>query len=366
MSMSKWKKAIIIVVIFAGFALAGSAAFWHYAGPSQTCSSCHEIRSAQDLWEASYHREVPCEECHGTAVSNGFHSLWENSRRLVGHWSAPESDQIALKEEQVAEIIARCRSCHEREYADWLASGHSMTYSDVFLNEKHNTTEQINADCLRCHGMFFEGGIQDIVEPISIKGPWKLVNPALASRHVIPCLTCHEIHLKGNPAARPDYSDPKAISYQRPLPVPRSGFFDRQEKTHFETSLLPVPVMYEGERQVIVSPDPRQRLCYQCHAPEANHATGTSDDRTPLGVHEGLSCFSCHELHSQEARKSCSECHPRLSNCGLDVEKMDTSYRARESVHNIHTVACKDCHVKGVPKKKQTATSRPVQTSSAP
>ncbi|MBP1602449.1 MAG: NapC/NirT cytochrome c family, N-terminal region, partial [Acidobacteria bacterium] len=60
MSMSKWKKAIIIVVIFAGFALAGSAAFWHYAGPSQTCSSCHEIRSAQDLWEASYHREVPC------------------------------------------------------------------------------------------------------------------------------------------------------------------------------------------------------------------------------------------------------------------------------------------------------------------
>jgi hypothetical protein len=45
---------------------------------------------------------------------------------------------------------------------------------------------------------------------------------------------------------------------------------------------------------------------------------------------------------------------------------MDTSYRSRESVHNIHTVACKDCHVKGVPRKKQTATSRPVQVSSAP
>jgi hypothetical protein len=42
-----------------------------------------------------------------------------------------------------------------------------------------------------------------------------------------------------------------------------------------------------------------------------------------------------------------------MSNCGLDVEKMDTTFRAAESKHNIHWVQCTDCHPKGVPKKKE-------------
>jgi uncharacterized protein YlaI len=53
-----------------------------------------------------------------------------------------------------------------------------------------------------------------------------------------------------------------------------------------------------------------------------------------------------------EARRSCAECHPRLSNCGLDVEKMDTTYAKRESQRNIHTVACAECNTKGVPPRK--------------
>jgi hypothetical protein len=228
-----------------------------------------------------------------------------------------------------------------------------LSYADVFLNEKQHMAEQINEDCLRCHGMFFEGRIQDVVRPISTKGPWELANPALAERHAIPCLACHEIHLRGTPASAADHADPKAIYYSRPLPVPRAGLYDRQEKVHFETALLPTPAMVEGERRVIMSPDPLQRLCYQCHAPDARHQTRTGDDRTPLGVHEGIGCVGCHEAHSHEARRSCGACHPRLSNCGLDVEKMDTSFRARESKHDIHTVACRDCHTKGVPPRKQ-------------
>ncbi len=353
MGISKRSRVIFLALFVVIIATAGWASYWHFAAPSRTCGSCHEIVPSHNLWQESYHREVPCEDCHGTAVSNGFHSLWENARRVVGHFSEPSTEQIALKEEQVEEMIGRCRECHEREYADWLASGHSVSYADVFLNEKHNSAEQINEDCLRCHAMFFDGRIQDIVQPISTRGLWKLVNPALAERHAIPCLACHEIHLRGNPSSIAEHSDPKAIHYSRPLPVPRAGLYDRQEKVHFEIALLPTPAIFEGEREVIVSPDPRQRLCYQCHAPAADHQVGTSDDRTPLGVHEGLSCFTCHELHSHESRKSCSDCHPRLSNCGLDVEQMDTSFRSRASRHNIHTVACKDCHTKGVPIRRQ-------------
>ncbi len=93
-----------------------------------------------------------------------------------------------------------------------------------------------------------------------------------------------------------------------------------------------------------VSDDPIMRNCVQCHAPNAIHQAGTSDDRTPRGVHEGLSCVACHELHSNDARKSCQECHPAISNCKLDVTKMNTSYADSKSPNNIHFVACTDCH----------------------
>ena len=106
-----------------------------------------------------------------------------------------------------------------------------------------------------------------------------------------------------------------------------------------------------------ISPDQRQALCYQCHAPLASAQVGSGDDRTPLGVHEGISCLGCHQKHSQNTRQSCAGCHPRLSNCGLDVEKMDTTFANLKSPHNIHTVKCIDCHPKGVPKKAITVSA---------
>ena len=104
---------------------------------------------------------------------------------------------------------------------------------------------------------------------------------------------------------------------------------------------LPLPAMREGERQVKISRDPRQALCYQCHAPDATRQVHSGDDRTPLGVHEGLSCYACHENHSMRTRASCATCHPRLSNCGLDVETMDTTFKsttepAQHSFREVH------------------------------
>ncbi len=105
-------------------------------------------------------------------------------------------------------------------------------------------------------------------------------------------------------------------------------------------------------RALLGSPDPRQALCYQCHAPLAGGLVGSGDDRTPVGVHEGLSCLACHLKHGQQTRASCANCHPRLSNCGLDVEKMDTTFLSTASGHNIHFVKCADCHPKGIPHKR--------------
>jgi hypothetical protein len=340
--------AFLVILIAAGF-----GSYWHLAGPEATCLKCHEIRPAHDLWVRSPHRQIKCDGCHGSALSNGFHSVWENSFRLVSHYSAQRKDGLHLDEEQVIETMNRCKACHEREFADWGSSGHSARYSDIFLHPGHNQVEQLNSDCLRCHGMFYEKTIEALVTPISIRGPWKMVDPTQAPVPAIPCLACHEIHVKGGIAKPPGYTNPKTIAADRPSRLPHVSFYDRREKRHFEVGLLPSSRLREGGRPLVVAPDSRQRVCFQCHANVAFQKVGVGDDRTPRGVHEGLSCLACHAMHSLDARASCITCHPRLSNCGRDVEKMDTSFKSPESPHNIHFVACVDCHPKGVPKKSE-------------
>jgi hypothetical protein len=122
---------------------------------------------------------------------------------------------------------------------------------------------------------------------------------------------------------------------------------------HVAVARLPLPEMRDKDRLVKMSPDTRQALCYQCHAPTAAQQVGSGDDRTGMGVHEGISCLACHQKHGQQTRASCANCHPKLSNCGLNVETMDTSFRAPKSSHNIHFVKCGDCHTKGVPRRRR-------------
>jgi hypothetical protein len=133
--------------------------------------------------------------------------------------------------------------------------------------------------------------------------------------------------------------------------IPSLALFDRRQMNWVPVGGLSLPEMKDGERIVKISGDPRQALCYQCHAPRTTLQVGSGDDRTPVGVHEGLSCFACHLEHRQFTRASCTTCHPRLSNCGLDVEKMETSFKSSKSPHDIHFVKCADCHTKGIPKK---------------
>jgi hypothetical protein len=192
--------------------------------------------------------------------------------------------------------------------------------------------------------MFFEGTIADVVTPLDVHGPWRLVRDDLAAVPVIPCLACHHIHVEGTPAVRPDYSDPTTIAASRTSRAANVGFYDRYERMHFAALELPsLELVHDGAR-VRVATDVRQRVCVQCHAPNAFGQAGSGDDRTPRGVHEGLSCSACHAAHSNDASGSCANCHPQLSNCGLAVDTMDTSYRDPASPNNIHFVACADCH----------------------
>ncbi len=344
-------RALTVVMILLVVACCGFYFYWNEASARSSCESCHEIENSSIMWARSGHRDLPCKECHGTALSSGLHSLQEKGMMFVHHFTGTGPRQITLNERQVLELTENCRRCHGAEYARWISGGHSATYAAIFLNDKHNAGEQLNADCLRCHGMFFGGAIEDLVTPVSTKGPWQLKVAGQSDLPAIPCLACHEVHREGSPAVRAGYDDPAKIFYYRRGSPSNVQWYDRYEKIHIRVEALPLLKPREGTRELKVSDDPRQQVCVQCHAPNAFHQAGTGDDRTPRGVHEGLSCLACHDGHSNDSRWSCVNCHPAISNCGLDVTKMNTTFAASGSPHNIHFVRCIDCHTKGIPPK---------------
>ncbi len=346
----------VAAVIAAGvlLLLPGGTLLYEASG-GESCTRCHEIRPSFDLWAASTHRSVACKECHGGVLTldPGFHA--GNLRRLVSHARDEVPQQVLLvRWKDVERVTATCARCHQQEHAAWKAGPHSATYADLFLDPEHNRKRLLMDDCLRCHGMHFQGSIGDLVGPVDTKGPWRLKIPELADKPAMPCIACHEVHRRGEPLA-PRQRKIVRLAAGEEISRPSLALFDRRAQLHLGTAGMPVPQVLEGERVVRMSPDRRQALCYQCHAPLANAQAGSGDDRTGLGVHEGLSCLACHSAHNQTTRASCSGCHPRLSNCGLDVETMDTTFKDPKSPHNIHTVKCAGCHPKGTPPARRAS-----------
>jgi len=328
-----------------------SASLYYERSGGSACATCHEIWQPYSDWHTSAHRNVKCGDCHGGVftLNAGFHL--NNMRRVITHLRGKAPGSPKLRTRDVLQMVPRCAGCHQAESADWRASAHSATYPQIFLNADHNHRQALMDDCLRCHGMHFQGAMRDLVTPLNTAGPWRLQDPELADQPTVPCLTCHRIHHEGVPLERPR-ADEERSSTQQEISRPSLGFFDRREMGHVSLAELPLPKIFEGERAVKISSDQRQALCYQCHAPLAMGQVRSGDDRTPVGVHEGLSCMACHLKHGQQTRASCSTCHPQLSNCGIDVEKMDTSFKDTASKHNIHSVKCVDCHTQGVPSRK--------------
>ncbi len=328
-------------VVAAALLSVPAANYYYRSSWGAGCARCHEIAFNYDVWRHSAHQKINCTDCHA--------SSWQtNLRRVVAHVRGEVPAQVRLRGEDVYAMLPRCRGCHRQEFAQWSSGAHSTTYARVFTDREHNRKRLLMDDCLRCHGMHFDGGVEALVEPVGTAGPWRLRDSAYAERPAIPCMACHSFHRQGTPLARPE----QRVGARQEIVRPSVGLFDRRTRMNVAAAALPLPAINEGTRPVRVSPDQRQSLCYQCHAPLSSMQAGSGDDRTPLGVHEGLSCLACHQKHGQATRQSCADCHPRLSNCGIDVEKMDTTFLNPKSAHDVHTVKCLDCHPRGVPKKK--------------
>lgn len=339
MNPRSWSRLMLALALYCSVfvltCVVGGMAYFHYGNPKDTCASCHEMVGIHSDWAASAHRTVQCRECHGGALTLDIHALQSHVDRIVRHFTGDPDRPVHLLEKHVLGLVESCRKCHPQSYADWQASRHSTTYARIFLDGTHNRTAPPTDDCLRCHGMFFQGDITELVAaPGAAGGSWSLRDLARATQPAIPCLACHQVHAPSGATQT-------------------ASLFDHREQAHISASLLPVASIHQGARAVKVSRDPRQRVCMECHAPDATHQLASSDDRTPAGVHEGLSCRDCHWSHTNSATASCNACHPADSHCGIDVQKMDTTYLSADSRHNIHTVACEDCHPNGTPKNRR-------------
>jgi len=333
-----WAAVLLLIAISLSIP---SADLYYKSSRGKGCASCHEIRANYDTWRGSTHRKLNCTDCHVSSTR-------DNLERMTAHFSGEIPEQLHMETDGVLAMTDRCRACHQQEFAQWSASAHSATYARIFTTPEHNRKRLLMDDCFRCHGMHFDGSVAALVQPLDTKGPWRLTDTSLANQPAIPCLACHTMHREGQPLTRPA----ERVAGREEIARPSLGLFDRRSRTNIRVDALPLPVMLEGSRAVRMSPDTRQALCYQCHAALAAAQVGTGDDRTPIGVHEGISCLACHQTHSQNTRQSCATCHPRLSNCGIDVAKMDTTFGNPKSAHNIHTVKCVACHPKGVPKRR--------------
>ena len=344
-----WTAAAAVVALLL---LLPASSVYYRSTAGGGCAGCHEIRESYDLWRQSTHRSISCSACHGDSLTSNVSFHMDNARRLVRHAQGEVPEQIRIKGLDVVRMMERCKSCHRQEFADWQAGPHGSTFSTIFLDAKHNRERLLMDDCLRCHGTYYEGGIRQLVAPLDTQGPWKLIDAQWEKQPAIPCFACHQMHRRGEPLRKPLQARPRASTGEE-IQRPSLALFERRELQHVAAIDLPLPQMRDKDRAVKMSPDPRQALCYQCHAPLAARQVGSGDDRTAIGVHEGISCLACHQKHGQTTRASCASCHPRLSNCGLDVEKMDTTFLSPRSKHNIHFAKCAGCHTKGVPKRPE-------------
>ena len=223
-----------------------------------------------------------------------------------------------------------CQACHPREWTEWSRSGHAMTLSAQLTNPAHNSGELLDQTCVKCHSP--ELGtvkISDIVQPIDIKGPWKLVGTYAnnASAPSIPCLACHQPHTPQQPGLLPgmDFAD-ESTFYRNVAPPQISNLYIYDAFAQKYVDPQPIAAVFNNGQAVPIAQTRANRLCYTCHAtalaesnlfepqtpPSGDNSISSGDDRTLTGAHQGIECVTCHMpggSHTFNPMNSCSQCH---------------------------------------------------------
>lgn len=284
---------------------------WNRMDPNYTCARCHEVAATCHLWRSSAHANVACIDCHGTAFSGGLPTAMEKLNMVYTHFTTKKTNEdIHLSEKQALDVANRCATCHQAEDAAWKSGAHSATYKDIFLDTAHNRMEKPYWDCFRCHGMYYDGTINDLMSFTGSPEEWTIKDKAQQDHPTILCLSCHQVHAeqKRAKAYKEQTEEERTLSLASPQESP-AALYVRTDKRHLKASNLQKPTIYKGDSTVNLSDDAPTRLCIQCHSPNGRHQAGTEDDMTPLAHYEGMSCTACHDPHSNKLKNSYQNVH---------------------------------------------------------
>ncbi len=320
---NKKKQTIYTFSIIAGLFVLAAASYttWNKLDPGYTCALCHEVRPAHTLWERSAHASVTCTECHGTALES-LASAKEKLHMITTHFKEKKTfEDIHLGEQQSLAIAARCAECHQAEHAAWQAGAHSATYKDIYMDEEHNRLERPYWDCLRCHGMFYDGDIGQLMNLDGSPAEWHLKDKKQEDLPTITCLACHQVHHEQEQnTPYHQLSEETRTTLAGKSKTPSTALYMRADKRHMPASMLLEITLASADTlnpaQTVA--DPNTLLCMQCHAPGNTKHLHSGDDMTPTGKFEGMSCITCHDPHSNRLKTTHKNVHKKQSGISMN------------------------------------------------
>ena len=165
------------------------------------------------------------------------------------------------------------RRATSRSSPQWQTGPHRVTTRRSSSTRNTTPSGILMDDCLRCHGMHFEGGARP-GHAGGHEGPVEAGAGGPAAAPAIPCLTCHAVHRAGRAAESGHVAQGGRSPQGGDRPAVAGVLRPADDGAGAASRMLPVPRSWTGERPVRMSPDPRQALCYQCHAPLAGVAGG--------------------------------------------------------------------------------------------
>ncbi len=285
MKFFKW--LVICGGVFGIAATLGGLVWFEFTPPEKTCVTCHEIRGAKEAWSHSAHTNVSCKACHGGTVES-IAAMCDNANRAFKHIIGKGNGKKRLTSDQIERLNVACGECHKEEYAGWKRT-HGSPVSKFLTDEKHNMAWKPADNCLKCHGMYLEGNLNDIISREGLSKTWTFRKESVGKKSAVPCIACHQMH------------SPDSLA-----------FYSRADEMRFlPNELFSQKIVTKAGKKVWLSSDVKQNLCRQCHAANAEGVVRSGDDRTPMGKHEGISCLACHKGHSMDAKKSCGSCHEK-------------------------------------------------------
>ncbi len=297
----------------------------HQGRDNTTCTACHQMA------QTSPAQAAPTPQPPAAPAAPPAPTQAPAVTQTPAATSAPAAAPAMLGNFTVADWTGQtCKACHPKEYTDWSESGHAMTLSAQLLNKDHDSSEQLDQTCVKCHSP--ELGtvkIGNIVGPLDMKGPWKLVGQyaSLGNTPSIPCLACHQPHTVKPAGLLPGEDFGDESTFYRGVPAPQVTnlkIYDAFAQKYIDPPTI-APVM-NGGQAVPIDQSLSNRLCSTCHGTDmaesnlfqpnvpatGDNSLGSGDNRTPTGAHQGIACVTCHMVggsHTFNPMNSCSQCH---------------------------------------------------------